>query len=234
MDIFTHTMAGLAIGALSGQPAALTNPLCLSCVLGAVAPDIDVTWGYNKLKKRKSLPGWLQHRSITHSLLGMPTLALFIAITIKWFFPETSFWFLFIFALLGTLSHSLLDLTNYHGVKLLWPLSPKSYSLNILPLIDPVVIVLFIITVISRIWQQSLPPVIFLVLFCYIVLRWYFFYHVRNHVSDYYEVAPSSIQLIPPPMSLRKWCFSIAESGEDISGEITFFPRINLLEDHQD
>ncbi|WP_051534113.1 metal-dependent hydrolase [Desulfitibacter alkalitolerans] len=233
MDMITHSLAGLALGTLSGEPISLTNPIYLSAMLGAVAPDIDVLWGYRKFKRRRDLPKWLQHRAITHSLVGMPILAGSIALGLHLIFPQTSFWLLFLFSLIGAFSHSLLDLMNCYGVNILWPIKKKAYSLNIIPLIDPVLVTFFLLMIGSVNFINSLPPALLLTSVMYIGLRWVFFARARNAMSLHYAVAPDAIQMIPPPISLTKWDFSIEEE-EDISGQVKCFPRFSVMEENRE
>lgn len=232
MDLITHSLAGLALGTLSGEPISLTNPIYLSAMLGAVAPDIDVLWGYRKFKRRRDLPKWLQHRAITHSLVGMPILAGSIALGLHLIFPQTSFWLLFLFSLIGAFSHSLLDLMNCYGVNILWPIKKKAYSLNVIPLIDPVLITFFLLMIGSVNIITTLPPALLLTSVMYIALRWIFFFRARNAMSLHYAVAPDAIQMTPPTISVIKWDFSIEEE-EDISGKVTCFPRFSVEENKE-
>ncbi|KUO48777.1 MAG: hypothetical protein APF76_18005 [Desulfitibacter sp. BRH_c19] len=230
MDMITHSLAGLALGTLSGDPLSLTNPIYLSSMLGSIAPDFDVLWGYKKMKRRRDLPSWLQHRAITHSLVGMPIIAATIAFGLHLIFAQTNFWLLFLFSLIGISSHSLLDLMNCYGVNILWPLKKKAYSLNIVPLIDPILISFFLIMIGSVNYIKTLPPALFLTMVSYLMLRWIFFSRTRNAMSLYYAVTPNAIQMIPPPVSLRKWDFSINEV-DDISGQVVCFPRFSVMEE---
>ncbi len=230
MDLITHAITGLALGTLSGESVSLSNPIYLSAMLGATAPDIDIIWGYNKLKRRRDLPLWMQHRAITHSIIGMPVLAAIIALGLNFLFVGTSFWLLFLFALMGTVSHSLLDLMNCYGVNIFWPIIKRAYSLNIVPLVDPILISMFLLMIIGVNRFNSLPPILFATLILYIVLRWIYFARLKNTVSVQYEVSPAAVQIAPSPIGCRKWIFTIEENDENISGEIVSFPRINVYE----
>ncbi len=203
-------------------------------MLGAVAPDLDVLWGYKKLKRRRDLPCWLQHRALTHSVLGMPIIAATIAFGLHIIFAQTGFWLLFLFSLMGVLSHSLLDLMNCYGVNILWPLKNKAYSLNIVPLIDPILISFFLLMIGTVNYIKTLPPALFLTMVSYILLRWVFFSRTRNAMSLYYAVAPNAIQMAPPPVSLRKWDFSIDDEVDDISGQVVCFPKFSVLEEDKE
>ena len=229
MDIITHSLAGLALGTLSGEPVSLTSPIYLSAMLGAVAPDIDVLWGYRRFKRRRDLPKWIQHRAITHSLIAMPILAGGIALGLHIIFPETSFWLLFLFALMGTLSHSLLDLMNCYGVNILWPFKEDAYSLNRISFIDPLLISFFLLMIGSVNFSAALPIVLFLALLMYIGLKWFLFSHARNTLARHYNVTPCSVRLIPPPFRVVKWDFFI-EEGKRVSGRVGYFPRFSIEE----
>jgi inner membrane protein len=233
MDLITHSLAGIAVGTFSGEPLSFTNPIYISSILGAMSPDIDVIWSYKRLKRKTDLPKWLQHRAITHSIVGMPLLAAGIALSLNIFFTESSFLLLFIFALIGAISHSLLDLTNCYGVNILWPFMKKNYSLNIVPLVDPILISILIIMGLVVNWYKAFTPALLFILICYVILRRIYFFHTRNVVSMYYAVTPSSIHMIPPRYGFRKWKFSINETI-DITGEVIFFPKINLMEKDKD
>ncbi len=231
MDIITHSLAGIAVGTFSGEPLSVTNPIYICSVLGAMAPDIDVLWGYKKMQRRRNLPTWVQHRAFTHSLVGMPLLALIIAAGVNLLFPASSFWLLFLFALLGALSHGLLDLTNCYGVNILWPIKKRPYSLNIVPLVDPILISILILMGLTVNWYKPLPPALLLFLVCYIILRRIYFFRTRNFVSAHFAVEPTAIQITPPRVGLRKWVYSV--DNQEMCGEVVFFPKVNLVEENK-
>ncbi len=101
-------------------------------VLAANAPDIDViSWFWGR-------PTWLHwHRNITHSLLGMPFMALFTVAVVALIFRKTMNWRgAFLIALVGVASHLLLDLTNVYGVRLLLPFSGHWSHFDLTPVVD--------------------------------------------------------------------------------------------------
>lgn len=135
MDTITHGIAGALLGkALFGgdemfstRPMNARRVITWSLMTGAIFPDIDVLrdiFSHNDLL----MITW--HRSITHSLLCLPTFALLLAALtrevcrrLKWEAPP--------FAMLtgiyavGILSHILLDLVTTFGT-MIW--SPLEYS----------------------------------------------------------------------------------------------------------
>ena len=70
----THLVVGLAASLATGDMAA-------PAMLGAVIPDIDISWSYRRTRQgyrpRSGLPRWLGHRGITH--FALLWIGLFIA-----------------------------------------------------------------------------------------------------------------------------------------------------------
>jgi membrane-bound metal-dependent hydrolase YbcI (DUF457 family) len=117
MDPVAHSLAGTLIGR--------TNPsnkrgLVLACVLGALAPDIDIIltfWGHDTYIT--------EHRGFTHSFLGFLPVTLLSA-WVAWLFikrkaDRATFWALSVMAGLGVASHLFLDWCTSWGTMLLWP-----------------------------------------------------------------------------------------------------------------
>jgi len=105
------------------------TPLLL---LAANIPDIDIvtlTGG----------PGnyFHYHRGITHSLVMMPVMAA-LAVMLVWPFFRRSMRLLpaFVVALIGVMSHLLLDWTNHYGIRLLLPWSGEWLKLNTTGVVD--------------------------------------------------------------------------------------------------
>src|SRR5436309_3117075 len=99
-------------------------------VLAANAPDID---GISYLWGRSAALHW--HRNITHSLVGMPFMALLVVVIVALASRRQKLRWLpaFGIALAGVASHLLLDLTNVYGVRLLLPFSGHWSHLDIAP-----------------------------------------------------------------------------------------------------
>ena len=117
MDPIAHSLAGTLIGRT--QPSRKRG-LVLACVLGALAPDIDIIltlWG--------SQFYMTEHRGFTHSFLGFIPVSLFSA-WVAWLFVRTKadrapFKWMFGMAMLGVASHLYLDWCTSWGTMLLWP-----------------------------------------------------------------------------------------------------------------
>ena len=129
MDNITHTLTGLFLsraGLNRITPSA--TPILL---IAANLPDLDIV---SALAGSLSYLHW--HRHLTHSLLFAPVLALALAALFRLFRPGLAFFPAAFVALLGLLSHLLLDLTNIYGVRALLPLRDTWYRWDLTPIID--------------------------------------------------------------------------------------------------
>lgn len=146
MDNLTHTLTGVAISQAGVNRK--TRFATVTLILAANAPDIDVVTGF-----KGSLSYLKHHRGILHSFVGITLLAVVISGLIYWLGksakpkpgPPLNARWLFIGALLGTCSHLLLDFTNGYGVRPLLPFSGRWFAWDIMPIIDPLLLALFVL-----------------------------------------------------------------------------------------
>ncbi len=131
MDNLTHSLVGLFLARAGLKKATPCGTAIL--VLAANAPDADViSWFWGR-------PTWLHwHRNITHSLVGMPLMALLTVALIALLCrkEKVRWWPAFLIAVAGIASHLLLDLTNVYGVRLLLPFSGHWSHFDITPVVD--------------------------------------------------------------------------------------------------
>jgi inner membrane protein len=115
----THlAFAGVCAVIAQGMGHTLEPASLVALGLGAILPDIDTsTSSIGQLVPAFSsrIERRFGHRTITHSLLGVMTLAIVSSPLILW---NSS---VFGFLLLGFISHLILDTFNISGVPLLWP-----------------------------------------------------------------------------------------------------------------
>lgn len=133
MDTVTHGLTGwLVARALPDRwkgehPATATAVV----VLGSVLPDAD---------NAASLLGselYLRiHRGLSHSLLGISVSSLVVALLFARFGKWKDAKRLFLLALLGQVSHVILDLLNAYGTQILQPFSDARLSLDLLFIVD--------------------------------------------------------------------------------------------------
>lgn len=148
MDNITHTLVAVAISRAGAKRLAPYATATL--IVAANLPDIDIVTVYGG-----ALDYLRYHRGLTHSLLGVTLLAAALS-ALTWALARARqkplesgnpgaplrFRRLFALCLIGTASHPLLDLFNSYGVRLFEPFSHRWYSLDLLYIIDPWVLVI--------------------------------------------------------------------------------------------
>ncbi len=145
MDNLTHSLTGLALA------RAGLNRFCpratLLLVLSANAPDLDIIGLYGGALR------YLQvHRGYSHSLMGLPFMALLSVLVVAGIYRQKLPW-LRAWALcgIGVGSHLLLDWTNNYGVRLLLPFSSRWFHLDLNSLYDGCILA---ILVFAAIWPH--------------------------------------------------------------------------------
>jgi len=146
MDNLTHTLTGIALSRAGLNRK--TRFATLALIVGSNAPDVDI------LTRFKGSVAYLEyHRGITHSLLGASGLAVVLAFLIyipgrlartkpSTRVPDVRW--LVLLCWIAVLSHVLLDFTNAYGVRLLLPFSGRWFAWDIMPIIDPMLLLLLV------------------------------------------------------------------------------------------
>ena len=218
MDPLTHALVGVGVAALTGEKFSLANPLCTGAVLGALAPDFDII-----MQLFGDLPYLTHHRGSSHSIPGVLVSSVVIALLL-WLVMGGSMGLIFVLTLMGAISHVLLDILNSYGAKILWPFSQKKYSLHLLVLADPVIIILFSG---MMIWP-GLPEVIartgFWIALIYLGLRVYFRHRIFRMIWRKFKSQGAQLVVVMPAMvSLWNWSFLVETPENFIIGEVLFF-----------
>ncbi len=146
MDNLTHTLTGIALSQAGLNRK--TRFATLALVLGSNAPDVDIVTRF-----RGSIAYLEYHRGISHSLLGATGLAVVLAALIyfpgrlaraKPSAPPLNPRWLFLVCWIAVQGHILLDFTNAYGVRPFLPFSGRWFSWDIMPIIDPTLLVLLV------------------------------------------------------------------------------------------
>lgn len=144
MDNLTHTLAGIAFSQAGLNRK--TRFATLALILGSNAPDVDIVTRFGG-----SVTYLEYHRGITHSLLGASGLAVVLAALIyfpgrlaraKPSGPALDARWLLLLCWIAVLAHILLDFTNAYGVRPFLPFSGRWFAWDIMPIIDPVLLLL--------------------------------------------------------------------------------------------
>ncbi len=222
MDPITHGIVGLAVAAVAGEPVAITNPYAIGCLLGAVVPDSDIVMQfkghYSYLKN---------HRGASHSIPFAFLYGGVISIVLSLLFPQVSLLRLFLFTLVGSLSHLILDITNSYGAKVFWPFSNKKITTDLLLVYDPILFMLSL-AIIVPLFRSYIHPIITISLFvAYLFLRGAMKYYVKGVMEGNLSGggAINYIRVLPSIVGLLKWHFIIKLEDKRIVGEINVLPR---------
>lgn len=146
-DNLTHGLLGLAIAALK-RPELPPDPrtgrsmrtdtdraVLWGSLLAAEAPDVDVFF-----RPLGLVGGIWNHRSITHTLVGGPLVALAAALVAKAIWRRARFGTLYPYCLAATMiAHIAFDWVTSYGVRALMPWSFETYTADALFIIEPIV-----------------------------------------------------------------------------------------------
>tara|TARA_B110000008_G_scaffold271713_1_gene303511 strand:- start:2187 stop:3200 length:1014 start_codon:yes stop_codon:yes gene_type:complete len=134
MDPVTQVSLGAAAAALVSRPASLRSALIIGAIAGAV-PDLDVLIQ----SEHDPLLSLEYHRHFSHSLFMVPVIGCLVALVYKGLLrsraPDLATCGLY--AIMGTLSHGLLDACTSYGTRLYWPFSQYRESWDLISIIDP-------------------------------------------------------------------------------------------------
>lgn len=132
MDSLTHVLSGVVM-AKAGLAERYGRGTTLFLVVTASLPDIDALLGF------VVEDAFLYRRGLTHSVVGIPFLALGAAAIARVWCRAIPFMALFRMGLAAIVLHVLLDLLNSYGVMLLAPFSNHRFELAWVFIIDLVV-----------------------------------------------------------------------------------------------
>lgn len=220
MDPISHALVGASIGALA--PGASPG-LMAATVVGAIAPDIDFVIRYSKRGDNAYLE---HHRGPSHSPAALLLLGGIITAATVWLYRGLAPGTVFLWSLIGLLSHVLLDLTNAYGTKALWPWRRKAYAWDWTSVVD--------------LWVAGIPaagwvavwlglergPVFAAVLpmIClYILLRAAVHEVLLRSVRARYPRA-DRISVVPEFVGINRWRYIVEQGDQYAIGWVTWQP----------
>lgn len=232
MDPITHGVVGLAIAAFTGEAVSIASPYAIGSLLGAVIPDADIVMqfkgDYSYLKN---------HRGMSHSIPFIFLYGAAITAVLSFLYPEASFVKLFIYAVLGCISHLMLDITNSYGAQILWPFYNKKITLDLLLVYDPLLIIISLAIIIPYLRDKIHPLITLLVFAIYLLTRYWMKNHVRKTIKEHFKDEDEIlfIRVLPSMVGLIKWHFVMRIKGKRIIGEVNIFPkRFRIIETMDD
>jgi inner membrane protein len=130
LDNLTHSLTGIFLSRAGLHR--LTPRASWILLLAANAPDVDVVSAFGG-----ALNYLHYHRNVTHALVSLPVLPLFVVLVVRALSRKPLNWLgAYLVALIGVASHLVLDLTNVYGVRLLLPFSGRWFHWDITSVID--------------------------------------------------------------------------------------------------
>jgi inner membrane protein len=162
LDPLTHVLTGVAISrsGLNRKTALAT----LTLAIAAEIPDVDIV-----LRLKGPVTEFVHHRGITHTLLGAPFMAAAavgvvyliagrsrkVAISGESSQQPARWRLLYAYALLGVLSHLLLDFTNNYGLRPLDPFNYHWFAWDIVFIADPIIMAALLFALVAP-WFSGL------------------------------------------------------------------------------
>ncbi len=206
MDPVSQGVVAAVIAQTRGQPRQLAKAAAIGALAG-LAPDIDVLFQ----TADDPLLALEFHRQFTHSLLFIPigglicSLVLYPLLGKRWGlgFMQTLLW-----CMLGYATHGLLDSCTSYGTQLLWPLTDRRFSWDIISIIDPLFTVPLLIGCGLAAWRKSRRLVQLAILWGGLYLIFGYFQHgqaiaqghelaaARGHTVLRLEAKPSFANLL--------------------------------------
>lgn len=228
MDSLSHALVGVAVAGLSGHQPALGDPLYIAAVLGAQAPDLDIV-----AQVRGNMAYLRQHRAFSHSLPGLAMWAAVIAGAVKLFLPQAAGGEIFLWALAGGLSHTVLDYFNSHGAAILWPFKRERKSYPLLNVFDPILMVLMLTAYATPLPMREVSLLSFATMALYILARFFLRKRAVTWLTGRYagELA-TRIWVMPCLNRLFYWDFVVETDRRLINGRLgALFPLLEIKAD---
>ncbi len=130
MDNLTHTLIGVAV-AKAGLSKRIGKGTTWILAVASNLPDIDIALNFLGLED-----AFLYRRTLTHSVVGVPIIALAASWIFKRWAPQIGYRKILALVLFGMGLHVLFDLMNSYGVVVFYPLSGARLELAWLFIID--------------------------------------------------------------------------------------------------
>ncbi|NLK00189.1 MAG: metal-dependent hydrolase [Clostridia bacterium] len=220
MDPVTHALIGVNIAGLAGSSPSLLDPLFLGPVIASLAPDLDII-----LQLKGDLSYLRNHRGFSHSIPGILLLSSIISAALYLWAGTIPFLTLFFWTALGGLSHSLFDLFNSYGVKILWPITGRKLRYSLLGLTDWILIIILIAPMINWAHNPISYPLSLTMVAIYIVCRSWMAGSIRRHLGKQFSFKNPLRQIVTLPSAFRvfKWEFLVETDKFFLVGEIGIF-----------
>lgn len=207
MDTSTHIMTGVGLTGLSFLDPTIANhrellaPMLFCTIVGSNAPDVDFLFKYkgNETYVKK-------HRGISHSLYSQGLLSFLVAAVATLGTGGSYFLTFLLWSFIAVFVHVLFDSCNIYGTQAFRPFSKRWIALNILPIFDPFIMLLFVVGLI--LWITGLHSgmifsIVYSLVIVYIVSRYFIHQRVLKHLYRQGEVGVTYTLL--PTFRINSW-----------------------------
>jgi inner membrane protein len=150
VDNLTHTLVGVALAQAGFSRA--SRGATAAVILASNLPDVDVLFAL-----QGSVAYLAHHRDLTHSVVGAPLLALALAAILFVSVRGARFLGLLSAALAGVAGHVFLDLWTSYGTRVLSPFDHTFYTWDLVFIVDPIILVLLLVTVLLGVGRRLGP-----------------------------------------------------------------------------
>lgn len=205
MDPVTHALTGITIKQLGFKKKHVLFVLLLS----SIAPDFDYVtrfWGADVFLR--------YHRGLTHGILALIVVPIILGLIFGY---KKGFFYYFALSFLGYGAHLLMDLATQYGTRILSPLDWEQYSLDLVFIIDPYILLgLLACIIFGRVNKKKaslIAATTLILLVSYFGLR----YHLHNKTRDFLKTKldANTYKMCPLPNAHLRWWF-VARSGNEI------------------
>jgi inner membrane protein len=215
VDTLTHGLAGALLGRAAAKESA--RPVTIVCAAAAMFPDCDAFFLPGSWFSLHDTLGYLQyHRGVTHSFVMAPLFAVVIAGIARLFARRTKFLRLGLAALLGIVSHIVLDWITSYGTMFFSPLSWNRHSLDWVFILDPfftgILVVSLLAAVIFRARARRISLAGSVLLFAYIGICAAL--HEKALSAARAMFPGAHVAALPQPFSPLRWALFADRSGE--------------------
>ncbi len=233
MDPVSHAIIGLSVFAMHQSPD-ISNPAFIGTLIGAVAPDLDIV-----TKIRSDYVYLKHHRVESHSIIGVVGIAVIVTLALSLFYPTDLLPQVFLWTMIGSISHILSDLLNSYGVSLLYPFSRKKYSLSLITIYDPVILLLsgYVLFFSKRsiLENTSMAMILFLYLLIKQLNRQFLTKKIKTHyLSQCNKRIIENVSVMPSDYNIAQWDYIVSTEKEYIVGEINSLGGIPTAFRHLD
>ncbi len=219
------------LGASLASSFSKKNSLRISAFCGAIGgaiPDLDIL-----IRSEEDTLLFIEyHRHFTHSLLFIPIGAILLSLLLYPILKNLiSFKNIFLFTLLGILTHGFLDACTSYGTMLLWPFSNLRVSWNIISIIDPIFTFILIFFLSFSLFKKSLQlmRVGLLLSITYLGFGVIKYYQVKDYIFDLAYSRGHQIErfLLNPTIGNNILWRSIYQFNENYYVDAVYMPLFN-------